>query len=228
MRTETMSQLHLWQLISPALPVGAYSYSQGLETAVENGWVKTEQCALGWIRGQMNHMLAALDVPILLRMHKAWSDGDMQTLRYWNSWLLAARESAELYAEDCQMGGSLQKLLPELGITRGEKCSLWPAQERCSFALMFALAAAQWGISADDAACGYIWAWCENQVAAAIKLIPLGQTAGQRTLLALVGDIRQVVARAKETTDEAIGALTPAFAMACALHETQYTRLFRS
>jgi urease accessory protein len=218
-------QLRLWQIISPALPVGAYSYSQGLETAVEKGWVNTEQCALAWMRGQMRHMLAALDVPLLLRMHKAWSDNDTQALHYWNRWLLAARESAELYAEDCQMGGSLRKLLPELGIARAHA---WPAAEKCSFALMFALAAAEWKISANEAASGYIWAWCENQVAAAIKLIPLGQTAGQRTLLTLADTIPESVSRAAQMQDGDIGQLSPAFAIACALHETQYTRLFRS
>lgn len=216
-------QLRLWQIISPALPVGAYSYSQGMETAVEQAWVKTEQCALGWMEGQLRHMLGALDLPLLLRMHKAWSDDDMPALRFWNSWLLAAREAAELYAEDCQMGGSLRRLLPELGIMR-----TWPAEEKCSFALMFALAAAEWGISPIDAACGYAWAWCENQVAAAIKLVPLGQTAGQRSLLALADAIPGVVSRAEQMQDENIGQLSPAFAIACALHETQYTRLFRS
>src|SRR5688572_7054636 len=146
-------------------------------------------------------MLGALDLPVLLRMYKAWTDNDMQALRYWNSWLLAARETAELYAEDCQMGGSLMKLLPELGIARARD---WPAEEKSSFALMFALAAA------------------------AIKLIPLGQTAGQRTLLALAGAIPEIVSAATRVQDEDIGQMSPAFALACALHETQYTRLFRS
>ncbi len=216
-------QLRLWQIISPALPVGAYSYSQGLETAVEHGWANTEQSALAWMQGQLHRMLGTLDLPILLRMHQAWSEEDMQTLRYWNSWLLAARESAELYAEDCQMGGSLRRLLPELGIARS-----WPAEEKCSFALMFALAAAEWKIAREDAACGYAWAWCENQVAAAVKLIPLGQTAGQRGLMALADNIPGIVSRAARLQDEDIGQVSPAFAIACALHETQYTRLFRS
>jgi urease accessory protein len=226
MRTETAAaQLRLWQLISPALPVGAYSYSQGMETAVEKTWIHTEQQVLDWMRGQMRQMLAALDVPLLLRMHKAWSDNDIEALHRWNRWLLAARESAELYAEDCQMGGSLRKLLPELGIDRART---WPAAEKSSFASMFALAAADWGISADAAACGYAWAWCENQVAAAIKLIPLGQTAGQRSLQALANEIPATVSRAAQLQDEDIGQVSPAFAIACALHETQYTRLFRS
>jgi urease accessory protein len=230
MRTKAQSmmphaQLRLWQLVSPALPVGAYSYSQGLETAVETGWVRNEQQALAWIGGQLRRMLGALDLPVLLRMHKAWCDDDQAGLVLWNRWLLAARESAELYAEDCQMGGSLRKLLPELGLARARA---WPAEEKCSFALMFALATADWKISAQEAACGYVWAWCENQVAAAVKLIPLGQTAGQRSLLALAEAIPEIVAHAADMEDEDIGQLSPAFAIACALHETQYTRLFRS
>jgi urease accessory protein len=230
MRTETRApaahaQLRLWQLVSPALPVGAYSYSQGLETAVESGWVRNEQQALAWIGGQLRQLLGALDLPVLSRLHKAWSADDQEALLYWNRWLLAARESAELYAEDCQMGGSLQKLLPALGVVRARA---WPTEEKCSFALMFALAAAEWGISAQETACGYAWAWCENQMAAAVKLIPLGQTAGQRSLLALANEIPSIVADAAQIQDEFIGQLSPAFAIACALHETQYTRLFRS
>jgi urease accessory protein len=226
MHTETAapaSQLRLWQIISPALPVGAYSYSQGLETAVEKNWVNDAQSAVDWISGQLRQMVGTLDLPVLLRMHAAWSEGNMQALRHWNSWLLAARESAELYAEDCQMGGSLKKLLPELGIS-----GHWPAEEKCSFALMFAMATAKWEISPADAAYGYAWAWCENQVAAAIKLIPLGQTAGQRSLMTLADDIPGLALRAAQLQDEEIGQVSPAFAIACALHETQYTRLFRS
>jgi urease accessory protein len=219
------AHLRLWQLISPALPVGAYSYSQGLETAVDKGWVRSERCALDWILGQLSHMLGALDLPVLLRLHKGWSDNDIGSLQYWNRWLLAARETAELLAEDCQMGGSLLRLLPELGV--GRVCA-WNADERGSFALMFALAAVEWEISARDAAAGYAWAWCENQVAAAVKLIPLGQTAGQRTLLALAGAIPEIVASAAAMADDDIGRVSPGFAIACALHETQYTRLFRS
>lgn len=228
MRTESpgnSAPLRLWQLISPALPVGAYSYSQGMETAVEQGWVRTEPSALAWIGGQLRHMLGALDLPVLLRMHKAWLNDDTESVRYWNRWLLAAREAAELRAEDGQMGSALRRLLPELGIARARA---WPESEACAFALMFALAAAEWGISAEEAARGYAWAWCENQVAAAVKLIPLGQTAGQRTLLALAGEIPAIAACAAALEDEAIGQVAPAFAIACALHETQYTRLFRS
>lgn len=228
MRTESLNNpapLRLWQLISPALPVGAYSYSQGLETVVEAGWVRGEQQALAWISGQLRHMLGALDLPVLLRMHQAWLNDDIESVRYWNRWLLAAREAAELRAEDGQMGASLRRLLPELGVDRARA---WPETETCGFALMFALAAAEWGISAEDAARGYAWAWCENQVAGAVKLIPLGQTAGQRTLLALAGEIPGIVARAASLDDDAIGQVAPAFAIACALHETQYTRLFRS
>jgi urease accessory protein len=196
-----------------------------METAVDKGWVCTEQHTLGWLRGQLCQLLGALDIPLLLRMHRAWIADDTAALRHWNRWLLAAREAAELYAEDCQMGGSLLKLLPELGLARAR---IWPEEEMSSFALAFALASVEWGVSAEEAARGYAWAWCENQVAAAVKLIPLGQTAGQRTLLALAEAIPETVSRAAILEDDAIGQVAPGFAMACALHETQYTRLFRS
>lgn len=215
----------LWQLISPTLPVGAYAYSGGLELAIERGWVADEAGALDWIEGLLRHSLAMLDVPILLRCHEACRQGDAGALCDWNDWLLAARESAELQQEDLHLGRALLRLLDELAPAARQA---WPASDPPSYVTAFALATAHWNIGARQAAQGYLWAWCENQVAAAVKLVPLGQTAGQRMLAQLGPGIEAAVQRGQACEDRDIGYATPGLAMASAWHERQYTRLFRS
>ena len=218
------SQLRLWQLISPALPVGAYAYSGGLEYAIDAGWVKTREAVQDWIGVQLREVQARLDVPVFLRLHAACIAGDVPGQRRWNALLRASRETAELRAEDAQLGAALLRLLVDLDI----RPAAAPDTPAPTFALAFALAAVHWGIAARAAAEGLLWAWCENQVAAAVKLVPLGQTDGQRLLLALSTDIGAAVTRGLTIGDEAIGASAPGVALASALHETQYTRLFRS
>jgi urease accessory protein len=225
MNGTSTAMLRLWQLISPALPVGAFAYSQGLEYAVEEGWVTNEDSAAQWINGLINHSLSALDIPILARLCKGWSTGDMEKLIYWNQYLQASRESRELLAEDRQIGNALKQLLLDLQIPYAK---LWPVTEDASFATMFALAASHWRIPASESCQGYLWSWSENQVAAAIKLIPLGQTAGQRILSKVIEELPGAVERGLKLSDDEIGMAAHGLGIASALHETQYTRLFRS
>ncbi|HEY5603425.1 MAG TPA: urease accessory protein UreF [Gammaproteobacteria bacterium] len=225
MKTAPSSSLRLWQLISPALPIGAFAYSQGLEYAVEQGWVHNEDSAAQWITGLINHSLSALDVPLLARLYKAWQAKDMERVSYWNHYLQAARESNELLTEDRQIGSALKQLLSDLKIYQTDQ---WPETEPPSFATMFALAAAHWMVTVNETCQGFLWAWSENQVAAAIKLVPLGQTAGQRILTRVIDEIPHAVKRGLELTDEEIGMTAQGLGIASALHETQYTRLFRS
>ena len=225
-----VARLHLLRLCSPALPVGAYAYSGGLEQAVAAGWVRDESGAGAWITGVLEHALAQLDVPVLLRLHRAWQAGDQETVRYWSRLLLACRESAELRAEDRHLGTALARLLADLGV---EEARSWREEPACTWAAMFALAGHHWDIPARVLAQGYLWSWCENQMAAAVKLIPLGQTAGQRILLQCTARIPACVRRgetlaADAGAEEKVGAGAPALAMASALHESQYCRLFRS
>ncbi len=228
----TLSHLRLWQLISPALPVGAYAYSQGLEYAVDQGWVKNEASAQAWITGVASHSVARLDLPVLVRMYSVWSEnepgdkkGDKNEIVRWSRFLLASRESAEILAEDRHLGQALAKLLVDLEIEQADE---WRQSELSNFPAMFSLAAQQWQVSLDQTLAGYLWAWSENQVAAAIKLVPLGQTAGQRILSHLIEQIPVCVDEAIACEDEEIGVLCPGLAMASAKHETQYSRLFRS
>lgn len=217
--------LRLWQLISPALPIGAYAYSQGLEYATESGWVNNETGAKQWITGLLRNNLARLDIPVLAQLYDAWQKQQPDEIYRWNQFLLASRESAELKNEDVYLGSSLKQLLLELKII---PVTEWPVDKPSSFANMFALAAAHWQIPLHDTAMGYLWTWTENQIAAAIKLVPLGQVAGQRILSDALALIPDLVDSGLTLAEEEIGALAPALAIASALHETQYTRLFRS
>jgi urease accessory protein len=216
--------LHLCHLVSPALPIGAYAYSQGLEYAVDAGWVHDEQSTLEWLGGLSRHALGTLDLPILARLHRAWCADDPPAVSHWSRQLLASRETSESRAEDVHLGGSLARVLVELRLT---EASRWLDVD-VSFATPFALAACRWNIASADTLCGYLWAWSENQVLASVKLVPLGQSAGQRMLHRLIDSMPGIVERALCLSDEDIGISTVSQTMASSLHESQYTRLFRS
>lgn len=213
--------VRLWQLMSPTLPVGAFSFSQGLEYVVETGTVRDERTALDWLRDLLLHSLPVADLPILLRVHRAWRSGDELGVKRWSRRLEAQRETAELRFEDMSVGGALTQLLANLG-------EPLPTERRLPFASAFAVACVNGGVAERDACAGYAWAWCEQLTAAAVKLVPLGHTAGQRMLLALGAQIDAAVTHATSVEDDAIGIGLPGLAIASALHETQYTRLFRS
>ena len=225
LQNQRSSSLRLWQLISPTLPVGAYAYSQGLEYAIDCGWITDEAGAARWIKGLVSHSLARLDVPVLSRLHHAWANQDMDSVKHWNQFLLASRESSEILAEDQQLGAALHILLNDLEV---KLAALWDTDTKTSYANMFALGATDWEISLNDTVNGYCWAWCENQVAAAIKLVPLGQTAGQRILSQLIGSIEEATNTGLALADDDIGIASQGLGIASALHETQYSRLFRS
>ena len=161
----------------------------------------------------------------MARLYKAWNDSDLESVIYWNHYLQVSRESRELLTEDRQIGGTLKQLLSNLGV---RQVNNWPHDEQPGFAAMFALAAVHWNIPITDACQGYLWSWSENQVAAAIKLVPLGQTAGQRILSSVIDEIPHAVKNGLSLPDEEIGMTAHGLGIASALHETQYTRLFRS
>jgi urease accessory protein len=217
--------LRLLQLASPTLPVGAYAYSQGLEWAVESAWVRDERTAADWIGGVLGAGPAQLEVPVLARLYRAWETNNLERVHYWSRTLDAARESGELQAEARQLGESLAVLLTQLGVDAAQP---WKEVEYAGFPTLFALAAVTYRVPLPEAALGFLWAWCENQVAAAIKLVPLGQAAGQRILSTLIEQLPEVVERGLALADNEIGALTPRLVIGSARHETQYTRLFRS
>ena len=217
--------LHLLHLASPALPIGAYAYSQGLESAVHAGAVRSEDEARAWILGLLEHVQARLDVPLLARLHDAHARGDEFELDRWTTFLTACRESRELQAEDRALGRALARLLADLDVAGARRLAAHPS---VTLAAAFALAAVVHGIPLREAASGYLFAWLENQVAAAVRLVPLGQTGGRRILLAGIAAIPAALAQGLELDEDAIGAAAPGLAALSARHENQYTRLFRS
>ncbi|MBA3902984.1 MAG: urease accessory protein UreF [Rhodocyclaceae bacterium] len=224
----SLSLTRLLQLASPALPVGAYTYSQGLEWAVESGTVRDEATALGWIGDLLEWNLGRFEAPLLVRMLAACRKGDGALLIELNERFLSSRETAELRAETLQMGYSMTRLLGELGDFPADALAALRALDAPGFPAAWASAAAAWDVDAAAALTAYLWSWAENQVMAALKAGPLGQAAGQRVLLALGGRIPAIVERALVLDEADFSNFAPAFAIACSRHETQYSRLFRS
>jgi urease accessory protein len=220
-----LASLRLWQLISPALPVGAYAYSGGLESALHAEWLRDARDVEQWITGLLQHTLCRLDIPVLQRCYQAWTKADADQIQYWSGFILAAREASELRAEDLQLGRALATLLSDLDIPEAQALRL---SDSAPFVCLLALAGVKWRVPVEQLAAGWLWSWSENQVAAAIKLMPLGQTAGQKMLLQIAQVIPDAVATGLALHDDDIGAMAPGLGIASALHETQYSRLFRS
>ncbi|SIQ87146.1 urease accessory protein [Aromatoleum tolulyticum] len=222
--------IRLLQLASPALPVGAYTYSQGLEWAVESGAVRDEASAGRWIGDLLEWNLARFEAPLLAQLMRVWADGDDAQVAALNADFLASRETGELRAETVQMGYSLVRLLTDLDAFAARPG--WRVRLRAldtpSFPAAWAAAASAWAIPVDMALPAYLWAWLENQVMAAVKAVPLGQSAGQRLLATLGACIPELAAQAARLRADQWSNFTPGLALASSRHETQYTRLFRS
>ena len=221
----SQSLLHLLHLSSPALPVGAYAYSQGLEYAIDHGKLTTVDSVADWLRGVLLHGLGNLDLPLLMRCYQAWGEKDYAAINHWNYFLRACRETSELLLEDEQLGMALSRLLADLDFPSEAVSAL---KEKPSFAVMFALAGNYWKIPVSDLLQSFAYSWLENQVAAATKIVPLGQTAAQKLLIQLLPAIPLAIVAAQDATDENLGTSLPGQVLASTLHEYQYSRLFRS
>lgn len=224
--------VRLLQLASPTLPVGAYSYSQGIEWAVECGRVSNEASAGDWIAGALRASPAGFEAPLLAAMMDAWSADDSPLLQTLNEAFVASRESAELRAETLQMGYSLARLAHEVGACDTAALARLDALESPSFPLVWSLLARHAAIEPREAVAGYLWAWLENQAMAALKLVPLGQAAGQRLLWCIGAEIpalvEELLSRSNDDWEDGLNGFAPALAIASCRHETQYSRLFRS
>jgi urease accessory protein len=218
-----MNLAALLQLASPTLPVGAYSYSQGLESAIDAGLVRDEAGALRWIGDGLENVMARYEAPVWLRLHRAFAAGDPGVVARWNTDVLATRETHELRSETAQMGYSLVQLLRTLGYAIPIA-----ADDGIAYPTAHAWACTCWDLPQDQGLIAYLYGWAENQVMAALKLVPLGQTAGQRLLMALRDPIRRCAQRAHEIADEDLGTQSPMLAILSSRHESQYSRLFRS
>jgi urease accessory protein len=208
-----LALLGLMQLVSPALPIGAFAWSQGLESAFELGWVKTEADLQEWLEGVLEDGLSRCELPLLARLQTAWATEDAQAIAQWNTWLQATR-----------LGAALVTLLRNLGLL--PDANLIPNQP--GYITMFAWVAHYRQVPQRQTLIGFAWAWLENQLSVACKALPLGHTAAQR----ITEHMRPLLVTAVEVglqrEDEELGPILPGLALGSALHETQYSRLFRS
>ena len=219
-----LALVSLLRLVSPALPIGAFAWSQGQEYAIDSGQLTDAASIEAWIRGILQHNLTGLDLPLLLRLHRAVTDGDTASLITWNDYTLASRETKELHDEDTYLGQALYTLLNKLALP-----VLWTNREgAASLLTAFAEAAVISSVPTRATLLGWLWSWLENQIAVAGKALPLGQTQAQGIVQRLLPLLPDCVDRATEIADDDLGCSFPGFAITSARHERQYSRLFRS
>jgi urease accessory protein len=236
------SLLHLLQLVSPALPVGAYSYSEGLETFVQTNKLTNLSTLEDWLTQELRYGAIRLEAVALLQIYDAANSNRLDRVSSWNQWLSAFRETEELREQSWQMGRSLMRLLQELKKSeevrseeigteiRERAVEKWLAKcgEPCNFATAFGLAAVHWQIDRETTVLGYLYSWAANLINAGVRLIPLGQTQGQQGLLRLYPQLEQTTQTVLSLSDQQLGNCSWGLSIASMNHETLYSRLFRS
>ena len=222
--TELLSLLHL---ASPSLPIGAYTYSQGLEAAIEIGNVTNAESAHAWIKESLS-IFADFEAPIFWRLLRAFSNRDEPEVTHWTQLFLAARDTHEFRAETIQMGYSLSRLVLDLNIA-DESLQLMMAREtEIPLPTAFAYAAVALKLSHESALLGFLFSMIENQVLVCVKSIPLGQVSGQRLLLSLHSEIETAAKHAKQLEDNELSNWAPGLSILSMMHEVQYSRIYRS
>ncbi len=218
--------LRLLQLASPTLPVGAYSYSEGLETLVDKGVVTGKDSLHRWLENELNCGAIRVEATVMLRAYQSLIDDDLEALSHWNAWLSAARETSELRQQSWQMGRSLIRLALNL---QPELASVVKVVGNpCNYAITFGIVAAHWQIDSEAAILAYLQSWASNLISAGVKLIPLGQTEGQQILFYLSQQLVQVTGQVLAMEDEQLASCSWGLSLASMAHQRQYTRLFRS
>lgn len=218
------SLLQLIWLASPALPVGGFSYSEGLEAGIEWAGLATEEAASDWLADQLHLGLARADLAVVAQAIPAWRNGDAARVRALNDWVFQTRESAEFLLQTEQMGRSFVEWLK---LHHADTASVFDGLP-ASYPVAFAFAASRTAAPVRDACLAFAFGWAENMVAAAVKAVPLGQSAGQRVLGRLAAEIPTAARSALTLSDDERQAFCPMLAVLSARHETQYSRLFRS
>jgi len=219
----TTSLLRLLQISSPTLPIGAYAYSQGLESAVHYKAVHDQDSALEWLQLCLLEGLADNELALIHHAYQAWSEDDYATLQHLSALSKALRETAELKQEDAHLAKALLRLSTPLQVPFPDVFN-----RPLSYSVVFARFCQYWDIPVTEALTAFAWSWSENQIAAMIKLVPLGQTQGQILMLEMDKDIQNAVKKAADLALDDIGNSLPNLAILSSLHENQYSRLFRS
>ena len=226
------SLLRLLQLV--AVPVGAYSYSEGIETLVDFAKINNENTLQKWLEHSLQYGAIRLEAVVMVRAYRATIVGDLEKLSYWNAWATAAKETEELRLQSWQMGRSMVRLLQDIHLPL--QANVLPSVQEltevcgnnCNFAIAFGIAAVKLEIEEGAAVLGYLYSWAANLVNAGVKLIPLGQTVGQQLLLNLDSQINFVAQEVLRLEDDNLNSCSWGLALASMAHENQYTRLFRS
>lgn len=215
--------LRLLQLSSPSLPIGAYAYSQGVESAVHSRMIFDDETALEWLKTVLLEGLAVNDLALIVHAYENWKENQLDEIKSLSQLSLAIRETAELKQEDIHLAKALLRLSEPLNVP-------FPAELKkdASYPIVYAQFSQFWGVPLQEALIAFAWSWLENQVAAMIKLVPLGQTQGQKLMLAMDVFILAAVEKAQTISVNEIGGSLPNLAILSSQHETQYSRLFRS
>lgn len=221
--SSSLSFLRLLQLASPALPIGAFAYSQGMEPAVNAGLVSDEVTAAAWLLGLLRGPLAHQDLPIFARLYRAHAASDAVEVARWDAFLLASRPTSELQTEDRHLGGALARVLATLGVPPQV-----PPVPVSTLASQLARATAHYRVDLRTALQTFAFMWAEAQTSAAVRLVPLGQSAGVRILASAATTVPAAVDTALALGDDELGGAAPGLALLSTAHETQYSRLFRS
>lgn len=221
------SLLRLLQLASPSLPIGAYTYSQGLEGAIEAGAITDESSARSWITESLG-IVGDFEAPILWRLLKGFAARDTEAVTFWTERFVAARDTAEFRAETIQMGYSLGRLILELKIADPEMLEILESQGDVPLPTAFACAAEALGVPHEAALLAMLFSMVENQVLACVKSVPLGQVSGQRLLLSLHLVIEATMQRARRIADDELSNWAPGLSVLSMQHEVQYSRIYRS
>lgn len=225
---QSAALLHLLQLASPSLPIGAYSYSQGMEAAIEKGLVRNETTAREWIVNCLHEVVARFEAPVLWRLLQAFESRDLVAVSHWTSLFIAARDTSEFRAESIQMGYSLGKLVNDLKIADVQLLAILLAQHELPLPTAMAAAAVALRVPPESVLLGMLFSWAENQVLVGVKSIPLGQVSGQRLLLSLRPELEKAARLAKELEDDQLSNWSPGLSLLSMQHEVQYSRLYRS
>jgi urease accessory protein len=238
MRSQTVRQplsapslLQLMWLASPALPIGGFSYSEGIEAGVDSGFITTFSIANVWLVDQLHLSLARADLAVVAKAIPAWRRGDLARIDELNGWVQQTRETSELRLQTEQMGRSMLDWLRKqpsfhvnFHVDENEQYFL----KSPTYPLVFALAASSTQASVRDCLMSFAFGWAENMTQAAVRSVPLGQTDGQRILANLTEHIPAAVDAAMRLQDSERQAFSPMLAILSSQHETQYSRLFRS